>query len=1026
VIMGTGTTQYLRSSNFATVSQRPLLTVTFSEIAVTSFVVTDETSGSTIYTDQPAVDVAISASTVAPATVAGYMVTESATAPLPGDPGWKEPLEDPLNSYIISAEGVKTLYGWAKNSNDEIASASVVIGYATAISPAISNIVATLGYGAMMITWDTDANAVGWVELGLSGGALDKMSPLDYGLNHTALFTGLTIGQAYDYVIHSNDSTATLGTATPRDVVTWRGPTGNSDSDGSWNDPVCWSSGTVPSAYDVVTLPDCITRTRRITVDADCEVGELRISQPGNGFWNEMQLNADITVGVYSLLNSDAGWSRERIPLYMNGHTFTVKATSGYNYLPKFNGAGTIVKDGTGTAGMGYNSSVPYTGSFVVNNGILKGWPSFDTATGITVNGGTFWEPADSLIYGPRVWLNGMGFNNGTEDLGALYSGGNVTTAVRITLVTDSGIYVATSKTATLNGIIDGDGGLTKLSLGTLVISGPDTKTYLGETIVAQGTLQVKTAVSSHITVKAGAKLIAVPAMVPGGVTVEEGGTWDSALPPGWWGNGDPNNNGNWSDPDNWGDGIPVEGGVALLPTVTGYGNHPGNNTRVVTVDEDVIIADLRIPQTDGSFRNNVTLAADLSVGRVLDGPSAWGGMAQITIPSDYTFTFGLNDAVTSLVQLYGTGTARKVGSGKASMFPPGMSDTFNGHLIVAEGIYASWRAVCSVVTVEDGATLEALESMATCSTTLNGAGWLGQGAMHATDNGTVRGPLTFGTDPTINVDGTNATTYKTTTVTGNVTGEGDFTKIGLGKLIFESGTKNYTGETIVEAGTLEVRTTLTNSHVTVKAGATLVGAPVFFPMGVTVEEGGTWDRGPNFWWGNGDSNNNGNWSDGANWIWGVPPAADEVALLTDVTGNGDDASPTRTVTIDVPVTVADVKLPLSAGPYINRLLLAADMTIGKVSVVNGWIGCSRIDVPADKILTLGDASDWQLPSIYGDGTVKKVGTGQVSLGFGGGSPTTTLEYQVEDGTLYTNQYLDVRMLKALDNGTIKFNGAWW
>ena len=45
--------------------------------------------------------------------VTGYMVTESATKPGPGDPGWSA---SPPASYTFSSAGAKTLYAWAKDA----------------------------------------------------------------------------------------------------------------------------------------------------------------------------------------------------------------------------------------------------------------------------------------------------------------------------------------------------------------------------------------------------------------------------------------------------------------------------------------------------------------------------------------------------------------------------------------------------------------------------------------------------------------------------------------------------------------------------------------------------------------------------------------------------------------------------------------------------------------------------------------------------------------------------------------------
>ncbi len=61
--------------------------------------------------------------------VTGYMVTESATAPVPADPGW---MASPPTSYTFSSAGTKTLYAWAKDAAGNVsASMSATITVTT-------------------------------------------------------------------------------------------------------------------------------------------------------------------------------------------------------------------------------------------------------------------------------------------------------------------------------------------------------------------------------------------------------------------------------------------------------------------------------------------------------------------------------------------------------------------------------------------------------------------------------------------------------------------------------------------------------------------------------------------------------------------------------------------------------------------------------------------------------------------------------------------------------------------------------
>jgi len=375
-----------------------------------------------------------------------------------------------------------------------------------------------------------------------------------------------------------------------------------------------------------------------------------------------------------------------------------------------------------------------------------------------------------------------------------------------------------------------------------------------------------------------------------------------------------------------------------------------------------------------------------------------------------------------------GSGDVAKIGIGTMRHNINGGDRVLGGDVCVNDGVLelAADRMTPRSYVVADGATL-LLKGTAfwTSRTKLNGTGFNDQGALRSSMTGSFTAPIEFQTDSDINVD-----TNQTLTLRGALSGDGGFTKIGLGTLII-NGAADHLGETVVFDGRMEVTATFASSHVTVAAGATLAGAPAFFPMGVTVEEGGTWERGPNFWWGGGDSNNDGNWSDGTMWVHGEPPAVDETATFPAVTGNGNEPSNVRTVTIDVPVSTADVKMPQTGG-YVNRILLAADMTIGTVSEFPDWIGTSRIEVPEGLIMTLGNGDvTGLLPSIYGAGTVKKVGTGTLTCAIVGGAIAFNGTFVVENGVFCFGQRgpaPGVGMLVVDDGGTVQIHQteAWW
>ena len=184
---------------------------------IAQFDVTDQITGSAVYTNLATVDVAMVADPAdETTTVTGYMITGTDTEPGVGDAGWL-PVA-PTQYTIAGGEGTVNLYAWAKDDADAVAGASATIRYSTA-APGISNVVVDASYKSADISWQTDAPALGWIEYGLSGGALDQLSaPTAVGTDHSVTLEGLTIDTAYDYQIHGDGSASAVGTFSTKDA----------------------------------------------------------------------------------------------------------------------------------------------------------------------------------------------------------------------------------------------------------------------------------------------------------------------------------------------------------------------------------------------------------------------------------------------------------------------------------------------------------------------------------------------------------------------------------------------------------------------------------------------------------------------------------------------------------------------------------------------------------------------------------------------------------------------------------------
>jgi autotransporter-associated beta strand protein/YVTN family beta-propeller protein len=104
-------------------------------------------------------------------------------------------------------------------------------------------------------------------------------------------------------------------------------------------------------------------------------------------------------------------------------------------------------------------------------------------ASGLTFKANTSGALACTLASGPSG-TPGPVFTGGTLQI----AGANIASALPITLQSQGGTIDTNGNNATLSGTISGPGGLTKIGLGTLTLSG--SSTYAGVTNVNVGTLQ--------------------------------------------------------------------------------------------------------------------------------------------------------------------------------------------------------------------------------------------------------------------------------------------------------------------------------------------------------------------------------------------------------------------------------------------------------------------------------------------------------------------------------------------------------
>jgi len=456
--------------------------------------------------------------------------------------------------------------------------------------------------------------------------------------------------------------------------------------------------------------------------------------------------------------------------------------------------AGGINKIGSGILCLYGNSS--YSGMntisageiFALHNGALGN----ATAGTVVSNGATLSYGSSVTSIGDRVVLNGIGAYG--PSYGALYADGTTTNSGQVSLGSSATIGVDSSGHFYIPSVMDGTGDLTKTGAGTLTLSGVNANTYLGQTFVNRGLMQLskggQVAIPNHVTIGTGQPgapnatlryLAGSSSAVVGNFTVNETGLLDF--------NGQSESFSllGASFTLNGGGDVWLGGGTVTLPQGS------------LTVIE---------PGTSGAS----TIGNATNTGHVLLPANMFAN----------THTFAVNAAASPSgpeLSIYAnleasSGTAHVIKSGAGTMRLSG-NNTYTGQLAINDGKVTLASATAtgaagSSVIVNSNAVLAFEGSFTFNSETLNLNGTAPVQVIMGSGDVFWNGPVTLNKNSTIQIGAGGALETQNA-----ITGSGTLTKTGAGQLYMSSGTANtYTNVTWVKEGDLLLNHTTINSTI--------------------------------------------------------------------------------------------------------------------------------------------------------------------------------------------------------------------
>jgi autotransporter-associated beta strand protein len=473
--------------------------------------------------------------------------------------------------------------------------------------------------------------------------------------------------------------------------------------------------------------------------------------------------------------------------------TITNTASESVTVTGGIGGDGSLVKSGAGTLTLSGSSS-SYAG-------------------GTTISGGTLEAASSSALGAGTITING----------GALKVDGAVSLANAITLGGSDNTVTVASGTATLTGLISGDGHtLTKTGSGTLVLSG--TNSFSGGLAIDAGTLSLSNAGgigSGNVTVGNGA-VLAVTADATLANAISLAGTAKIGVASGvtLTLSGAVTGSGSLDA---------VDSGTLVLSGTNSFSGGLAIDAGTVTIaNAGAIVSSTAVTMASGA---RLTLGASLTVGSL---SYATADATTVVDLGSYTLTVGNGASTTFGGKITGTGGLIKQGSGTLTLSG---ANTFTGTLTISAGTVAlsggSALADSAAVAVGSGTTLHLATSETIGALSGSGAVTLGAttltlgDATSTTYSGSITGTASSGLvkagSGTLTLSGTNGSTFLgTITVSAGTLAIGTDANLGTGTVTLAGGTTLSVGDatTIDEAISLTGDATLAHGNALTLASA--------------------------------------------------------------------------------------------------------------------------------------------------------------------------------------------------------------